>query len=174
MATIAVPIGSDYEDSEFDVPTRALREAGHDVVTVGPERGVSVQGKRGESSTKVDATPAEIEVGSLAGVLIPGGNSPDHLRTNAEVVRLIEDAVRADIPIAAICHGPQLLIEAHACRGVRMTSAPAIRTDLMNAGAHWEDEAVVCDGNFITSRTPRDLPEFTRLLLDRVSSNNVA
>lgn len=169
MATIAVPIGPEYEDSEFDVPTRALREAGHKVVTVGVQRGATVKGKRGESSTKIDATPSELEVSSLACVLIPGGHSPDHLRTNGDVVRLIEDAVRADIPIAAICHGPQLLIEAHACRGLRMTSAPAIRTDLMNAGAHWEDEAVVRDGNFITSRTPQDLEEFTRATLERIA-----
>ncbi len=165
MARIAVTIGPDYEDSEFEIPVAALREAGHEVVTVGRKSKEVVTGKRGESRTAVNMSAADVRAEDFSAVVIPGGYSPDQLRTDEAVVRFIDEAVRNKTLIAAVCHGPSLLIEADACRGVRMTSWPSIRKDLVNAGAHWEDEAVVVDGTFITSRKPDDLKPFTDAIL---------
>lgn len=169
MARIAIPIANEYEDSEYEIPVRELRRAGHEVTTIGVQGGQEVRGKRGDSQAVVDVAAKDAKVDNFSVVFIPGGHSPDHLRTDAGVVRFIEDSIRAGKLIAAVCHGPQLLIEANACRGVRMTSWPSVRKDLINAGAHWEDAEVVEDGNFITSRKPDDLPAFTQAILNRLS-----
>lgn len=169
MAKIAVLIGDEYEDSEYDVPVAKLRRAGHQLTTVGEERGKRVQGKRGKSEVVVELAAKDARAEDYSVVLIPGGHSPDHLRIDDDVVRFVEKAIRAGKVIAAICHGPQLLIEADACRGVRMTSWPSVRKDLINAGAHWEDAEVVEDGNFITSRKPEDATAFTQAVLNRLS-----
>ncbi len=169
MAKIAVPIADEYEDSEYEVPVDELRRAGHEVTTVGAQRGQRVRGKRGDSQTTVDLAAKEARAEDFSVVFIPGGHSPDNLRTDSGVVRFVEESIRAGKIIAAVCHGPQLLIEANACRGVRMTSWPSVRKDLINAGAHWEDSEVVEDGNFITSRKPEDLPAFTQAILNRLS-----
>lgn len=168
MARVAITIGPDYEDSEFDVPVAALKEAGHEVVTVGSNANDTVKGKQGKSRTTVDISAEDAQAGDFSAVVIPGGYSPDHLRMNESVVRFIDEAVRNKTLIAAVCHGPSLLIEADACRGVKMTSWPSIRKDLVNAGAHWEDEPVVIDGTFITSRKPDDLDAFSEAIISRL------
>jgi protease I len=169
MSNVAVLVGPDYEDSELDIPVAALRVAGHQVTMVGGKAGEKVRGKKGESSTIVDVASADAHAADYGAVLIPGGYSPDHLRTNEAVVNFLEDAIRANSLVAAVCHGPSLLIEADACRGVRLTSWPSIRKDLVNAGAHWEDKPVVIDGKFITSRNPSDLPAFSTAVLEALS-----
>lgn len=166
MSNIAVLVGPDYEDSELEIPCAALRVAGHQVTMVGANAGQKVRGKKGESTATVDVASSDADVADYSAVLIPGGYSPDHLRTNAAVVNFLEGAIRNNTVVAAVCHGPSLLIEADACRGVRLTSWPSIRKDLVNAGAHWEDHPVVIDGKFITSRDPGDLPAFSTALLD--------
>lgn len=171
MATIAVPIGEDFEDSEFTVPRDRLRAAGHDVVTVGIERGRSVAGKRGKEKVTVDATAEECDPGAFDAVVIPGGYSPDHLRTDEALVAFLKKFNATGRLVAAICHGPQLLIEADAVRGRTVTSWPSIRKDLVNAGAAWVDRAVVEDGNLITSRKPEDLEAFSDALLRRLDGN---
>jgi protease I len=93
--------------------------------------------------------------------VIPGGYSPDHLRTDADVVDFVHDMVEDGKVIAAVCHGPQLLIEADAVEGKQLTSWPSVRTDLENAGARWVDKEVVIDDQLITSRKPDDLPAFS-------------
>lgn len=133
MAEIAVVIDDDYEDSEFEEPARCLKEAGHRLTLVGTERGKRVKGKRGDSEATIDGTPADVKAEQFAAVLIPGGYSPDRLRPHREIVDFVQAFQKDGKLIAAICHGPSLLVDAEAVRGRRLTSWPSIRRDLVNA-----------------------------------------
>jgi protease I len=168
MARIAVPLGADFEDAEFTVPRDRLSTAGHEIVVFGPQSGTSVKGKRGKAEARTDAAARDIDPHEFDALVIPGGYSPDHLRMNRDVVEVVRAFVQSGKLVAAVCHGPQLLIEADAVRGRRVTSWPSVRKDLQNAGAHWADEPVVIDGNFITSRKPDDLEAFSAAILDRI------
>jgi len=160
MARIAFVLGNDFEDSEFRQPFDTLRGAGNEVEVVGVKAGEVVRGKHGEQVT-IDAAASERDPTKFDAVVIPGGYSPDHLRMDKEVVRFVQGFVRNNKLVAAVCHGPQLLIEADAVEGKKLTSWPSVRTDLLNAGAKWVDREVVVDGTLITSRKPDDLPAFT-------------
>lgn len=164
MARIALPLADDFEDSEYSIPYGRLREAGHDVTVIG-HQGEIVEGKRGEATVPVDASAADLDAKTFDMLLIPGGWSPDRLRMDADVVRFVRDFVATGRPVAAVCHGPQLLIEADAVRGRTLTSWPSVRRDLENAGATWVDREVVEDGNLITSRKPEDLEAFSDAVL---------
>ncbi len=166
MAKIAMVIGPEFEDSEFRVPYDALREAGHEVTLVGVKAGEKVEGKKGKESAKVDVAADGKDAAGYDAMAIPGGASPDHLRTEKNVVDFVRAFVKTGKPIAAVCHGPQLLIEADAVAGRTMTSWASVRKDLENAGARWVDREVVVDGNLITSRKPADLPAFSKALLE--------
>lgn len=165
MANIAVLLGQDFEDSEYRVPVERLKEAGHKVTVVGRRVGETVKGKQGRESAIVDASAADCQASEFDALLIPGGYSPDHLRTDESVVGFVKGFARTDRPIAAVCHGPQLLIEAGLVRDKTLTSWPSVRTDLINAGAHFRDEPVVQDGALITSRKPDDLEAFSQALI---------
>lgn len=168
MAKIAMVIGPEFEDSEFRVPYDALRDGGHTVTLVGVRAGETVKGKKGKESAEVEVAASEVNARSFDAMVIPGGASPDHLRTDKGVVQLVRGFVETGRPIAAVCHGPQLLIEADAVAGKTMTSWPSVRKDLENAGATWVDREVVVDGNLITSRKPDDLPAFSNALLEKL------
>lgn len=169
MAKIAVLVGPEYEDSELMVPIRRLTEANHEVELLGSEAGRELVGKRGKTKVKTDAAVADRRPEQYDALLIPGGHSPDYLRANPAIVAFVRQFATVGRPIAAICHGPQLLIEADLVRGRRVTSWPSVRTDLRNAGAEVLDEEVVEDGAFITSRKPDDVEAFSRALLDRLA-----
>ena len=154
MAKIAVLVGPEYEDSELMVPLRRLTEANHEVELLGTDAGRELVGKKGKTKVHVDAAVGQRRAEDYDALLIPGGHSPDHLRTDRDVVAFVKQFGAIGRPIAAICHGPQLLIEADLVRGRRMTSWPSVRTDLRNAGADVVDEEVVEDGAIITSRRP--------------------
>jgi protease I len=160
MARIAFVLGNDFEDSELREPYKALHAAGHELEVIGVKAGEVVRGKHGEQVT-IDAAASERDPASYDALVIPGGYSPDHLRMDKHVVRFVQGFVRNDKLVAAVCHGPQLLIEADAVEGKKLTSWPSVRTDLLNAGAKWVDREVVVDGALITSRKPDDLPAFT-------------
>lgn len=118
-----------------------------------------------------DLTIDEAQVEDYDALLLPGGvGNPDQLRMNQQAVRLIRDFAAAGKPVAAICHGPWLLVEADLLRGKRATSWKSIRTDLRNAGATVVDEPAVTDGNIVTSRMPDDVPEFTEALIAAIES----
>ncbi len=168
MAKVAFVLADDFEDSEFKVPYDRIRDAGHDVTVIGAEAGKEVNGKKGNVSFTVDAAPSDVDAGDFQALVIPGGYSPDKLRTNDGIVSLVRKIAGEDRPIAAICHAGSLLIEADLVDGRRVTSWPSIRTDLENAGADWEDSEVVVDGNIITSRKPDDLDAFTSAILERL------
>jgi protease I len=113
-----------------------------------------------------DATAADYDA-----LLLPGGvGNPDHLRMHGDAIGLIREFANTDKPVAAICHGPWLLVEAELLNGRQATSWKSIRTDLKNAGANVVDEAVVTDGNIITSRKPDDVPEFTEALIQAIEA----
>ena len=168
MARIAFVVGEDFEDSEFRIPYDSLRDAGHRVEVLGAKAGETMKGKKGKEQVKIEAACSEKNPDDYDVLVIPGGYSPDHLRTNKEVVRFVQNAVRGDKLIAAVCHGPQLLIEADAVEDKQLTSWPSVRTDLLNAGAKWVDREVVIDGKLITSRKPEDLPAFIAAIRDRL------
>lgn len=166
MAKIAIPLADEFEDSEFAVPYARLREADHEVTVFGTGAGEVVTGKRGNASHRVEAEAAALDPDDFDALVIPGGHSPDKLRLDADVVDFIQRFFATGKPVAAICHGPQLLIEAGLVKGKTLTSWPSVRTDLINAGAYWVDQEVAIDGSLITSRKPDDLPAFCKSLLE--------
>lgn len=168
MAKVAFVLADDFEDSEFQVPYDRLREAGHEVMVIGMEAGKQVRGKRGDSAFTLEATPDEVNAADFDALVVPGGYSPDKLRTDAGVVKFVQAVFEHDKPVAAICHGGSLLVEADAVRRRTVTSWPSVRTDLANAGAAWVDREVVEDGNLITSRNPDDLDAFVGAILRRL------
>jgi len=168
MARIAMPLADDFEDAEFTVPAERLRAAGHEVVVVGSKAGTTVKGKRGKASVTVESAAGGLDPGAFDVLVIPGGYSPDHLRLDPTVVAFVRTFAQSGKLVAAVCHGPQLLIEADAVRGRTMTSWPSVRKDLENAGARWVDREVVEDGNLITSRKPDDLAAFSQAILGRL------
>lgn len=168
MARIAMLIGQDFEDVEFRVPYDRLREAGHDVRLIGTEAGAKVSGKRGKESVTIEAAASDVNPRDFDALVIPGGYGPDHLRLDDDVVTFTREMVDSGKLVAAVCHGPQLLIEADRVAGRMMTSWPSVRTDLENAGADWVDRRVVEDGAFITSRKPDDLEAFSDAILKRL------
>lgn len=173
MARIAFVVGEGFEDSELQVPYDALREAGHEVEVLGVKAGEVIHGKRGKYEVTIEAAAAEKDPTTYDALVIPGGYSPDHLRTDKGVVKFVQGCVRADKIIAAMCHGPQLLIEADAVEDKKLTSWPSVRTDLLNAGAKWLDRAVVVDGKLITSRKPEDLPAFTAAIREQLDAREL-
>lgn len=165
MARIAMILGPEFEDSEFRVPYDRLRQAGHEVTVIGLSPGQTVEGKRGKEKVRIDAAPQEQGPDGFDALVIPGGHSPDNLRTNRDVVDFVRAFADSGKLVAAVCHGPQLLIEAGVVRGKTMTSWPSVKTDLQNGGAHWVDRDVVQDGSLITSRKPDDLEAFSNAIL---------
>jgi len=168
MAKVAFVLADDFEDSEFRVPFDRIRQAGHDVIVIGTEAAKVVKGKKGKESFTPEVTADQVSPADFDALVIPGGYSPDKLRTDAGIVKFVDGIFGAGKPVAAICHAGSLLIEADAVRGRTVTSWPSIRTDLVNAGAEWVDREVVEDGNLITSRKPDDLDAFTAAVLTRL------
>lgn len=168
MAKIAFVLADDYEDSEFDDPYDALIAAGHEIDVIGMAAG-RVEGKR-DGTAMVDLNASAADPADYDALVIPGGYSPDRLRTDDDVVTFTRKLAERHVPVAAVCHGPSLLIEADVVRGRTLTSFPSIRTDLRNAGATVVDEEVCIDGNLITSRNPDDLPAFNDAVLAALGS----
>ncbi len=165
MARVAFVLADDFEDSEFKVPYDRLTQAGHEVTVVGTKAGEQLKGKRGKETFTPTAAADSVSADDFDALVVPGGYSPDKLRTNEDIVAFVRAFGDADKPVAAICRAGSLLIEADLVDGRRLTSWPSIRTDLVNAGASWEDAEVLEDGNIITSRKPDDLDAFCGAIL---------
>ncbi len=172
---VAVLATDGFEQVELTEPVKALKGASATVVVVAPKGG-QIQGmnhqEKGEK-VGVDKTLDSVSPQDFDALVLPGGvANPDTLRTMPEAVAFVRHFAQAGKPIAAICHGPWTLIEADAVRGRKITSWPSLRTDLKNAGAHWEDNSVVVDGMLVTSRKPDDLPDFCREMLQLFEKAN--
>ena len=153
-----------YEDLELWYPKLRLEEAGIEVTVAGQKTGQTYCGKHGYPC-RADAEIRQMRSGDFAGVVLPGGFMPDKLRRDPQVLALVREFASAGKLVAAICHGGWIAISAGVYRGVRVTGSLGIKDDLVNAGAHWEDSAVVVDRNFVSSRKPDDLPAFCRAVL---------
>jgi protease I len=160
MAKVAFIVDEMFEDSEFKVPYDRVREAGHQAVVIGLKAGKKLEGKKGKETITTEQAASEVSAEEFDGLVIPGGYSPDHLRSDLEMVGLVRSLFTGGKPVAAICHAGWMLVEADIADGKTVTSWPSIKTDLINAGARWVDREVVVDGNLITSRKPDDLPAF--------------
>ena len=169
MSRIAILVDEMFEDSEFRVPYDRLRAAGHEVDIVGRKAGSEIDGKQHKEHVAIEKSVGDVSEKDYDALVIPGGYSPDHLRTDLDSVRLTRAMALAGKPVAAVCHAPWMLIEADLVEGRPVTSWPSLRTDLLNAGAKWVDREVVVDGNIITSRKPADLPAFSDAILRALS-----
>lgn len=165
---IAILATDGFEESELFEPKQALEEAGADVKIISLKGGEIRAWKKenwGESIA-VDLTLEDADAEDFDALLLPGGvMNPDRLRNDQKSVAFVRSFAHYEKPIAAICHGPQILIDAGVVQGRIMTSYPSIRLDLMNAGADWVDQEVVSDQGLITSRKPDDIPAFNRKMI---------
>ncbi|MBV9389462.1 MAG: DJ-1/PfpI/YhbO family deglycase/protease [Chroococcidiopsidaceae cyanobacterium CP_BM_ER_R8_30] len=165
---VAILIENGVEDAEFQVPYKGLQMAGVEVVVLGSRTNETYKGKQGKLSQTADGTTTEAVASEFDAVVIPGGMAPDRMRTNPNTVRFVQEMMVQGKLVAAVCHGPQVLIEGDLLRGKRATGFVAIRKDMINAGADYTDEPLVVDGNLLTSRQPGDLAIFTTAILSRL------
>ena len=160
-----------FEQSELDVPHAALQKAGATVEVASPESG-EIKGWEGKDwgrPVKVDRALGEVRADNYDAIVLPGGQmNPDTLRGNDEALALIKAFFDQGKVVAAVCHGPWLLIDTGIAKGRKVTSYKTIRQDLVNAGAHWQDSEVVTDKGVVTSRKPDDLPAFVAKIIEEV------
>lgn len=159
---IACVLGPGFEDSEFQDPYNAFKEAGHQVEIVSVEAGKELKGDKGRVTATSEKAYAEVSPDQYGALFIPGGASPDKLRANDGMVAFVKAFMTAGKPTFAICHGAQLLLAADEYKNHRMTAWKTIQADLQKAGGNVVDEEVVVDRNLVTSRMPNDLPAFIR------------
>jgi protease I len=165
---VAVVLAPNFEDIEATDPISALNDAGAETTIIGMKKG-EIAGKKGAvlkaTETFDSADPADYDL-----LLIPGGGSPENLRIDDRAVAFTKTFTESGKPVAAICHGAQLLISAEVVSGRTLTAVDKIRDDIKNAGGNYVDEALVVDGNFITSRVPGDLPVFNESIVKAISN----
>ena len=171
MAKVAFVMDNLFEDSEFRFPYEKVKEAGHEPVIIGLEKNKELEGKKGKEKVSTDLAAEDASPDDYIAVVVPGGYSPDLIRTNDKIIGLVRSIYDAQKPVAAICHAGWVLAEADIVKGKTVTSWPSIKTDLVNAGAEWVDQEVVEDGNLITSRKPDDLEAFSKTLLSQIEQN---
>lgn len=167
---IAILAEEGFEDVELVEPLKAMKEAGAKVVVVGSGSKPRYKGKRGTATVRVDAIAERVKAEDFDAIIVPGGYAPDKMRLHQPMIDLVRKAHDLGKVVAAVCHGPQLLISADIVRGRRVTSWPSVAVDLKNAGADWVDEPVVRDGNLITARKPADLPRFNKAIIEALET----
>ena len=169
---IAILAADGFEQSELEVPRDKLKEAGAMVEVISLERG-EIKGwakKDWGRPVKVDKTLQDVSASEYDAVVLPGGQiNPDLLRVEPKALAFIKDIFEQKKVVAAVCHGPWLLIETGIAKGRRMTSYKSIKTDVINAGGKWEDSEVVVDQGVITSRNPGDLNAFSAKIIEEVN-----
>lgn len=168
---VAILVADGFEQVELTSPRAALEEAGAEVSVISPSAD-TVRGwdeKDWGDEIGVDVQLLHARADEYDALVLPGGvMNPDHLRMNPDAVRFTRTFFDAGKPVAAICHGPWLLVEADVVRGRTVTSYPSLRADLVNAGAEWVDREVVVDEGLVTSRNPDDLPAFNRKMVEEI------
>ncbi len=162
---VAILATNGFEESELIEPRKALEKEGAECLIISPEEGSIKSWKNGNwgEDFKVDKRVDQVSSTDFDALLLPGGViNPDKLRRDITSVSFVRSFFEEHKPVASICHGPQMLIEAEVVEGRTMTSFSSIKKDLINAGANWVDKAVVVDQGLVTSRSPEDLPDFNR------------
>jgi protease I len=165
---VAILTESGFEQVELTSPKEALEQAGATVEIICPKGGKvrAWNTKDWGIELDVDKELSTAKTKDYDALVLPGGvMNPDKLRQNGEAVKFVKEFLQSGKPVAAICHGPQTLIETGLLSGRRMTSYPSLQTDLKNAGVNWVDEEMIHDGNLITSRKPADLEAFNKELI---------
>ena len=171
MKRIAILATNGFEESELRSPKEAMESKGFQVDIVSPQAGKIKGWSDGNwsNSYDVDRTLDSVDAKDYNALVLPGGViNPDTLRMNENALLFVRDFFKLKKPVAAICHGPQILISADVVKGRKMTSYKSIKDDLVNAGADWRNEAVVVDEGLITSRNPGDLPAFNDKLIEEI------
>jgi protease I len=177
--TIAILATDGFEQAELVEPKKNLENEGAKVEILSLKEG-KIKGwdeTDWGASVKVDRLVSNAKPAEFDALVLPGGAmNPDRLRMDKSAVSFVREFAQSKKPVAAICHAPWTLIEAGVVKGRTMTSWPSVQTDLMNAGAHWVDQEVVTDGNFITSRKPQDIRAFSRAITEALAhgSQNLA
>ena len=168
---VALFLAAGFEDSELTEPADALKNAGAEVTIIGmvPEDKLGVSGKHG-TTVKADATIDEVAAANFDALVIPGGKGPGLLRQNRRILEFTRAIDREQKPLAAICHGPQVLASANLLEGRTVTGFFTVSRELKKAGAGYRNEPVVVDGNLITSRMPKDLPAFIDALFSALAA----
>lgn len=167
-ARVACILSDDFEDSEFRVPYDRMRSEGFQVDVIGAKADQEIKGKKGKEKVKADKGIADVKPEDYQALFIPGGYSPDHLRIDHRFVDFVKAFDQQHKTVAAVCHGPQLLMTAGIVRGRTLTAWPTVQEDLRMVGAKVKDEPVVVDDNWITSRKPDDLGPFSDAILQRL------
>lgn len=169
---VAILATDGFEQDELFLPLRALLDADADVKIVSPAKNQIRAWNHTDwgKKIKVDMPLEKARPEDFDALVLPGGViNPDHLRREPAAVQFVKTFFQSGKPVAAICHGPQILIEADVVRGKKMTSFSSIKTDLKNADAQWVDEEVVVDNGLITSRSPDDLPAFNAKMIEEIA-----
>jgi protease I len=164
MKTIAILVADFYDDLEFHYPRIRLLEEGYTVHIIGDMKGVGYKSKHGMIAS-TDFSASEVRAKDYDGLIIPGGFAPDYMRRSESILAFARDFASLQRPTAAICHGAWLMASTFDLKGRNMTCFHSIKDDIVHAGAIYHDEAVVIDKNFITSRTPKDLPLFMKAFI---------
>ena len=170
--TVAILTENGFEEVELTSPKKALEDAGATVHIVSPQKGKIKAWDHDHWSIElsVDKNVSEVKAEDYDALMLPGGVlNPDKLRMNKEAVEFAKDFLETGKPVAAICHGPQLLIETGLLEGRDMTSYPSLQTDIKNAGANWHDREVIVDNGLVTSRSPKDLEAFNEKMVEEIS-----
>lgn len=174
---IAILATHGFEQSELEVPLNELKKAGATVDVVAPQAGEIKGWKKKDwgAPVSVDKTIDQTKAEDYDAIVIPGGQmNPDTLRGEPKAVALVKDFYAKGKVVAAICHGPWLLIDAGIAKGRKVTSFKTVKTDLVNAGATWEDSKVVTDEGVVTSRTPDDLTAFVAKIIEEINEGRHA
>jgi protease I len=172
---IAILATDGFEQVELIEPKKNLEDAGAtvEVLSIKPAKIKGWDKTDWGSTVKVDRIVSEARPADYDALVLPGGvMNPDKLRMDSTAVNFVREFTRSGKPVAAICHGPWVLIEAGVVKGRTMTSWPSVHMDLINAGANWVDQEAVTDRNLITSRKPEDIPAFSRAVIQAVHNNS--
>ncbi|MGB0175013.1 MAG: type 1 glutamine amidotransferase domain-containing protein [Acholeplasmataceae bacterium] len=167
MKRIAILVENLYDDFELYYPYYRLLEEGFTVDLMGVKKGEAYKSKHGLPAITTHAV-TDVKASDYDGLVIPGGFSPDYMRRSKDIIAFVRNLDALEKPIASICHGPWLMISACNIKGKKLTCYHSIKDDVVNAGALYVDDVVVVDGNYVTSRTPKDLPIFVKTFISKL------